>query len=140
MSGGGGFTWGYFGGMLDAATGLIYIGNGQYYLPGRSSGHGDPVTGRFLTREAKPEKANPYVPWDAAGAMIAPLGLLAFYYSRRKKDNRWGMWVALFIVAAGAGITQAGCQGGQQPTTATAIYNPTTGTAEVTTGSGTVTY
>ena len=32
---------GYFGGMLDAATGLIYLGNGQYW---------DPETGRFLTR------------------------------------------------------------------------------------------
>ena len=31
---------------MDAATGLLYVGNGQYY---------DPATGRFLThgREAK---------------------------------------------------------------------------------------
>jgi hypothetical protein len=61
---------GLFGGVMDAATGLIYVGSGQYYLPGRSSGHGDPATGRFLTREAKPENANPYVPWDAAGALL----------------------------------------------------------------------
>ena len=34
---------------MDAATGLIYVGNGQYY---------DPETGRFLTRDAKPNKIN----------------------------------------------------------------------------------
>jgi RHS repeat-associated protein len=36
----GSFTWGYFGGLMDAATGLVYVGGGQYY---------DPATGRFLT-------------------------------------------------------------------------------------------
>ncbi|MFH2102932.1 MAG: hypothetical protein ABIJ39_06205, partial [Chloroflexota bacterium] len=52
-SGSGNFTWGYFGGLMDAATGLLYVGNGQYY---------DPATGRFLTREVQPENTNPYVP------------------------------------------------------------------------------
>ena len=49
-------TSGYLGGMLDAATGLIYLGNGQYY---------DPKTGRFLTRSANPTQTNPYVPWKS---------------------------------------------------------------------------
>ena len=48
--GNGGFTFGYFGGVMDAATGLLYIGNGQYY---------DPATGRFLTCDAKPDQTNP---------------------------------------------------------------------------------
>lgn len=26
-------TWGHLGGVLDAATSLIYVGNGQYYDP-----------------------------------------------------------------------------------------------------------
>ena len=26
----GNFTFGYFGGVMDAATGLLYVGNGQY--------------------------------------------------------------------------------------------------------------
>ena len=58
----GSFTFGYFGGVMDAATGLLYVGNGQYY---------DPATGRFLTRDAKPNNSNPYVPWDPTGAIIA---------------------------------------------------------------------
>ena len=40
----------YLGGWVDAATGLIYVGDGQYY---------DPTTGRFLTREAQPGKLKP---------------------------------------------------------------------------------
>jgi len=55
VNGTGNFTYGYFGGVMDAATGLIYVGNGQYY---------DPETGRFLTRDAKTPSGNtnPYVP------------------------------------------------------------------------------
>ena len=41
VSGTGSVTQGYFGGVMDTATGLIYVGNGQYY---------DPSTGRFLNR------------------------------------------------------------------------------------------
>jgi RHS repeat-associated protein len=67
----GNFNFGYFGGILDAATGLLYVGNGQYY---------DPATGRFLTRDAKPDSTNPYVPWDPTGALLGPLGLLALVY------------------------------------------------------------
>jgi hypothetical protein len=59
---------GYFGGLLDAATGLIYVGDGQYY---------DPASGRFLTRQAQSGKPNPYVPWSAGG----PAGMMV---------GRWG--------------------------------------------------
>jgi len=38
-------AYGYLGGIMDVATGLIYVGNGQYY---------DPTTGRFLTRGVNP--------------------------------------------------------------------------------------
>jgi hypothetical protein len=31
QSGAGEVSFGYLGGLLDAATGLIYVGNGQYY-------------------------------------------------------------------------------------------------------------
>jgi hypothetical protein len=27
----GNFAFGYYGGVMDAATGLLYVGNGQYY-------------------------------------------------------------------------------------------------------------
>jgi len=57
-SGQSGLTTGYLGGMLDAATGLIYVGNGQYY---------DAATGRFLTRSANP----PPPPPPAAAARAA---------------------------------------------------------------------
>jgi RHS repeat-associated protein len=53
QAGQGDFTWGYLGGVLDAATGLVYVGNGQYY---------DPATGRFLSRGVNPAAPNPYVP------------------------------------------------------------------------------
>ncbi len=49
----GNFDASYIGTLIDATTGLIYIGNGQYY---------DPETGRFLTRGVNPNSTNPYVP------------------------------------------------------------------------------
>ena len=63
--------------MLDAATGLIYLGNGQYW---------DPETGRFLTRKALPGKTNPYVPWggDPTGFLMGPLALLALWRWRKR--------------------------------------------------------
>jgi RHS repeat-associated protein len=60
-SGTGNLTFGYFGGLMDAATGLLYVGDGQYY---------DPSTGSFLTRNAKPYQTNPYLPFDPTGAML----------------------------------------------------------------------
>lgn len=62
-------TYGYFGEMLDAVTGLLYVGNGQYYAP---------ATGRFLTREVYPNSANPYAPWNPIGAIVGPLGGICF--------------------------------------------------------------
>lgn len=52
-NGTGNFQFGYpsialragFGALMDEVTGLLYVGNGQYY---------DPSTGRFLTRNANP--------------------------------------------------------------------------------------
>ncbi|MEK7324174.1 MAG: hypothetical protein AAB217_02820, partial [Chloroflexota bacterium] len=66
-------TWGYpsislrpgFGGLMDAATGLVYVGGGQYY---------DPATGRFLTPVNR-DGTNPYVPQrsgDPLGVVLAP--------------------------------------------------------------------
>jgi RHS repeat-associated protein len=71
----GNFDASYIGTLIDATTGLIYIGNGQYY---------DPETGRFLTRGVNPNSPNPYVPWNPVGAILAPLGLVSFYYSQKK--------------------------------------------------------
>jgi RHS repeat-associated protein len=65
LNGTGNFTFGYFGGLMDEATGLLYVGNGQYY---------DPATGRFLTRDANSTSPNPYVPFDPTGFLLAPLG------------------------------------------------------------------
>lgn len=53
---------------MDAATGLLYVGDGQYY---------DSSTGRFLTRTTRQNQTNPYLPFDPTGALFAPLGLLA---------------------------------------------------------------
>jgi len=57
-------VWGSLGGWSDAATGLVYVGNGQYY---------DPRTGRFLTRQGRSGSSNPYLP-DLTGALLGPLG------------------------------------------------------------------
>lgn len=81
LYGTGNFSFGYFGGVLDAATGLLYVGDGQYY---------DPSTGRFLTRDVYPNSPNPYVPWNPIGAIIGPLGLM--------------------LVVGSVGMTLAGCQ------------------------------
>jgi len=82
------FTLGYFGGMMDEATGLLYVGSGQYY---------DPKTGRFLNREAQQNQGNPYVPWgDPAGALVAPLALLSLAFGRKKTGG--GKWRGLAVV------------------------------------------
>jgi hypothetical protein len=112
--GDGDFTFGYpsmelragFGGLMDASTGLLYVGNGQYY---------DPETGRFLTRDAKPDQSNPYVPWDPTGALLLPLGLLSAVYSRRKKGNKWGVLLAVLVFAAIGWMSISACENGQTP-------------------------
>ena len=81
--GDGGMDFGYFGGLMDAATGLLYVGDGRYY---------DPATGRFLSRGTKPNTANPYVPWDPTGALLAPLGLLALVYGRERLGSKSAWW------------------------------------------------
>ncbi len=96
----GNFTFGYFGGVMDAATGLLYVGNGQYY---------DPQTGRFLTRDAKPNQSNPYVPWNPIGAIVGPLGVIALVFGRRKKGSKAGTFLVLALVAGSVGMTLAGC-------------------------------
>jgi len=101
QSGTGNFTWGYFGGLLDAATGLIYIGNGQYY---------DPATGRFLTR-VNMQGPNPYVPWrgDPLGALLGPMALLVFLSRRRKKNDKFDRVLLLLVVLAGVSMGVAAC-------------------------------
>ncbi|NOH00462.1 MAG: hypothetical protein HND47_00085 [Chloroflexi bacterium] len=74
-SGTGNFDASFIGTLIDATTGLIYVGNGQYY---------DPETGRFLTRGVNPNSPNPYVPWNPIGMIIGPLGLISGNYVRRK--------------------------------------------------------
>jgi RHS repeat-associated protein len=96
LKGTGNFAFGYFGGVMDAATDLIYVGNGQYY---------DPETGRFLTRDAKPNNSNPYVPWDTSGAIIAPLGIVALFAGRKKKGSKVGTFLVLLLVLGSVGMT-----------------------------------
>jgi RHS repeat-associated protein len=102
QSGTGNFTWGYFGGLMDAATGLLYVGGGQYY---------DPATGRFLTRLANPDATNPYVPrgGDPLGAVLAPFALLALLGGRRKRGKHDKLILMLMLmVAVGGGLV--GCE------------------------------
>ena len=70
QTGDGEAAWDYLGSALDAATGLIYASNGQYY---------DPATGRFLSRRVNPGAPNPYVPMQGnpTGIIGGPLVLLA---------------------------------------------------------------
>lgn len=106
--GDGGFTFGYFGSVMDAATGLLYVGNGQYY---------DPATGRFLTRDARPSQSNPYVPFDPTSVLFAPLGLLALFFSRRRKHGKWDSLLAILVLASAVGIGLAACGPSNPPVT-----------------------
>jgi len=113
----GNFTFGYFGGVMDAATGLLYVGNGQYY---------DPATGRFLTRNANPNSPNPYVPWNPLGALIGPLGLLALVFGRRKKGSRVGMLLVLLLVGLSVGMSLSACKLDNNSNTPEEPSNPVT--------------
>jgi len=66
---------------------------------------GTRITGRFLTRDAKPGQSNPYIPYDPIGALVAPLGLLSLYYSRKKNPGKLGMWFVLLIVVGSVGMS-----------------------------------
>ena len=110
LHGTGNFTYGYFGGLLDVSTGLIYVGNGQYY---------DPATGRFLTRGVSPNNPNPYVPRDPIGALIAPLGLLAIFYNgKKRKANGSLVWI-VFLVAVLMSVSMACSLFGPSPAAST---------------------
>ncbi|MBK9008607.1 MAG: hypothetical protein IPM31_16650 [Anaerolineae bacterium] len=125
----GNFTFGYLGGVLDATTGLLYVGNGQYY---------DPATGRFLTRDANPNSTNPYVPWNPIGAILGPLAVVSLFYRHKKKGSKAGTFLALVLVLGSVGMTLAACQtttsgydvtvtpSPAQPNTYTITLTPTT--------------
>jgi len=85
VSGKGNFTFGYFGGVMDTATGLLYVGNGQYY---------DPSTGRFLSRNVNPNSTNPYAPWSGNRqgllAEYPPARGVAFLAEEARADNQVG--------------------------------------------------
>ncbi len=97
----GNFTQGYFGGMMDIATGLIYVGNGQYY---------DPSTGRFLTRDARPGQNNPYTPIDPTSALLGPLALLALAYGRKKSRGKRDVLVILLVLSVSLGVGLSACK------------------------------
>jgi len=107
--GSGSFTNGYFGGIMDNATGLLYVGNGQYY---------DPATGRFLNRNARPEQSNPYVPWksDPTGALISPLVLLALIFANKKKHGKWDNLFILLVLCIALGMSLSACNPEVTPT------------------------
>ena len=99
--GSGGIDFGYLGGMYDAGTGLLYMGNGRYY---------DPATGRFLTRGAG--QGNPYRPgaFDPAGIMVAPLALLGLVLGKKKKRGKWDTFIAVLIVCVVVGMSVSACK------------------------------
>ena len=114
--GSGGIDFGYLGGMYDDATGLIYLGSGQYY---------DPVTGRMLTRGAG--QSNPYKPgaYDPAGVMVAPLAMLGLVLGRKKKRGKWDSLIVLLVVCVVVGMSLSACtQQNQEGTDATATSLP----------------
>lgn len=104
QAGDGDFTWGYFGGLMDAATGLIYVGSGQYY---------DPATGRFLTRFANPGATNPYLPQrDPLGALLGPAMLLFLLQRRRKKPGKYDHLLIGLVLVLALGMSLAACGDG----------------------------
>ncbi|MBK9008610.1 MAG: hypothetical protein IPM31_16665 [Anaerolineae bacterium] len=96
----GNFTFGYLGGVLDATTGLLYVGNGQYY---------DPSTGRFLTRDVYPNSPNPYVPWNPLGAVLGPLAMVSLFYSRKRKRGKWDTVIVLVLLGITVGMGVVAC-------------------------------
>ncbi len=83
---------------MDSATGLLYLGNGQYY---------DPSTGRFLNRNARPNQANPYVPWsgDPLGALMAPLAVMTVVLGRKKKHGKWETIAIVLVLGCTMGMS-----------------------------------
>jgi RHS repeat-associated protein len=131
VNGTGNFTWGYYGGIMDTATGLLYVGNGQYY---------DPSTGRFLNRNARPDQTNPYVPWkqDPSSALMAPLAILALVYSRKKKHGKWDGLIVSIVLVMAIGMSLSACGSNQpKPPEATVTMTVAPGTTTVTAKAGT---
>ncbi len=118
---------------MDTSTGLIYVGNGQYY---------DPTTGRFLSRGVNSNSTNPYVPWggNPTGALFTPLALLSLVYSRKKKRGTLDTIIILIVlgVSLGMGLSACGTNPAPPPPTVTATIamqatpNPAIETATVT--------
>jgi RHS repeat-associated protein len=114
--GSGTFAFGYFGGLMDAATGLLYVGDGQYY---------DPSTGRFLTRGARPNSPNPYLPFDPTGALFLPLALVSLLYGRKRRKSKWDILVIVTLLSLSAGMGVAACQFTTNGYDVTATPSPT---------------
>jgi len=118
QSGNGNFTWGYFGGLMDVATGLIYVGGGQYY---------DPATGRFLT-PANTNGPNPYVPWrgDFSSAMFGPVLLGIVLLRRRKgKYGKFDQFLLMTLLLVGLSTGLVACAQSPNPNgTGTPIAQP----------------
>ncbi len=106
---------GYMGGVYDAGTGLIYMGNGQYY---------DPSTGRFLTRGMKEESTNPYTPWnnDPVGMLIGPFGFLALLFAKKKKHTKLDAIIVVVILLALMGFGSSIAMPVQANSTTTSTY------------------
>jgi YD repeat-containing protein len=119
IHGTGNFDASFIGTLIDATTGLIYIGHGQYY---------DPETGRFLTRGMNPNGTNPYVPWNPIGGIVAPFTLASVYQSYNKKKNRviWFVLLALTL-ATFACAMPCSCTGTCSKTDSTPTDTPSTG-------------
>ena len=94
--------------MLNAATGLIYVGNWLYY---------DPATGRFLSRGVNPGAPNPYVPWQGNpfGMIVGPLALLVLVRGKRK-GGKVDQFLVVLIVALAVSLTVSSCSGGSDGT------------------------
>lgn len=64
----------------------------------------DPSTGRFLTRNAKPN-----LPFDPTGAMLGPLGVLALVLGGKKKKSKYDVLLFVLVFAVASGMTLSAC-------------------------------
>ena len=90
---------------MDEATGLLYVGEGQYY---------DPATGRFLTRNPN-ASGNPYLPIDPTGALFVPLAFASLLYGKKKKKSKLDVLIIIALLSLSAGLGVVACGDGQQP-------------------------
>lgn len=130
QTGTGSFTWGYFGGAMDAATGLMYLGDGRYY---------DPTTGRFLL-PANPANSNPYIPFGGPlGAVTLPIAL-GRPGSNRRSRNTWTRLILFALLFLFLGVNLVACNtivdGSLTPTD---ISDPTLGNTRTPTAPPTAT-